>query len=239
MIEQVLITTVPRKPNVRRWFSLGVLEALGYPVNDDRLKFFDAHNNVDYENADAVRLAAVADGFSFFKDSEIQDIKSVLPGPLATCTYFWTFCSVYRQIAESGKTTLQLVDDIMPKCRFDIMRKMVEEVYNSDLLGIQLCVRPLTKTVKSVRHDAEIVTSSLGRGFVSENDYGFLLTPHGAQMLLDEVQKKPYRMFYKIARDLAHQDVPGLYHTLESVLDYSYQLPRAWKEHEHYVEGGY
>ena len=226
MIEKILITNVERL-SLRRYCALGALASLGYPVNSGILSFIKCHDQTLFDTTQSVIDAAVGDGFQFFEQLEYHDIGRLL-NEKNSVIWLWSWVCCLREIIESDKLTLLLIDDRPPIITWERMNKIVEEVHDEQFHGIQLDVNVnLRFEYESILPISAEVTSSCGLGFVCENDMGFVLSPKGAAFLLDTVQCTPGDMPYTT---IQCRTEPGFYHVLQSVTDQVYAYNSGWQD---------
>jgi len=224
VIEKILITNVERF-SLRRHCALGVLASLGYPVSSDVLSFHKAHDHKKYATSEAVQRAAIEDGWLFFEHFESgvgAEVGRVLDEK-KSAIWLWTWVSCLREIIRADKLTLLLIDDRSPTITWECMNEMVREVYNDAFRGIQLDVFMFLRIEFYSIIPTHAITSRCGRGFVAENDMGFILSPNGARFLLDAIRQNPGNMPHTTTK---WRMEPGFYHVLESVTAQNCGLPR-------------
>lgn len=211
MIEQILITNLARRPD-RRSDILEWLSDRGYSV--DCAQCF-AHDMLDYSDEEAIRVHAVQDGFHFFKD--LEQIHVVFGGSKwqkCALAWLWTWVSMLRKIVLSRKLTLLLIDDRPPMVDSTFMHSILSEVYDGAFKGLQLDIDTCLIESRELAFDVQSVSHHCGRGFIAHNDCGFILSPQGADYLLDCHNKTPELPPYEIVWGCAE---PGCYHALDSV----------------------
>ena len=213
--------------------ALGTLAALGYPL--DKVAFFKAHDSSEYPNDGdeyAVIEAMRVDGFEL--DDDFVNVDTVLPNKRSACIWQWTWCSLLRRIVESGRVTVHLCDDILPLIPWERMNLMAIEAFegSKDFKGIQLSTDTLT--VRNYRHsDIEYFNSMLGRGLFAGNDFGEILSPRGAQALLDRSLERPYVQPHVVISEFATRkiDKNNWFHVLQRAIAHNYPWAREWVGH--------
>lgn len=217
MIEKVILMNLKRRED--KWlFAAGTLRGLDFPIHGGTNQFGDvverfiAHDGLDYKDADAVRDAAIADGFSWF-DQPIPWAGATAP-EVAWC---WTWASALRSIIDRNIVALLLIDDFMPApplWTFHRLNGLVELV-NAGFRAMQLDAKGAPD---SRMPPVEYYDSIIGKGFLVGNDRATILTPEGAKLLLEVNSEPSYGLpqddFAAIAKrgltDAKYQD--GLYH---------------------------
>ena len=176
MIDKVFVLNIERRED--RWFyALGTLHALHFP--DDSICRFLAHDGSKYENKESVIRAAIADGFDYFDGySWMKDKRSI-----AWC---WSWASVMRKIVEIDKTVMFIMDDMLPRSSWEYGR-FAALVKEADRVDADTKMRVIQLNRGSSITSNEIVSSSLGLGwgYLGGGDFGLILRPLGAQLLLD------------------------------------------------------
>ena len=237
MIEQILVTHLERRPK-RRYMALGTLAAQGYPL--DKIEFFRAHDSSKYPNDGdeyAVLQAMRADGFQF--DDDFVDVRTVLPNKRSACIWQWTWCSLLRRIADSGKLSVHLCDDILPLIRWERMELLTMEASDnaSNFKGIQLSNDVLSNVTK--RHsNIDYFNSMLGKGILAANDFGEILSPAGANALLQQSLSRPFKQPHEILGEFASNktDYTNWFHVLQRTVAHNYAWPRDWIGHPYNPE---
>ena len=197
VIREIVIPNLGRRED-RRFAMLGHLMSPQIDASFSRIHFFKAHDGQNYDSTESVVKAAITDGFPEFEE---QFSKHDF-GKNRWATH-WTYCSCLRKIAEcpfpamrsSAEYTelpyLFLVDDMRLKISFPHLEFVVD-------MAMQLPGPFYAMQLYSYRWpwDIEPMTLSidgfLQEGFGGRGDYGIVLTPTGAKMLLEEHFKEPY-----------------------------------------------
>ena len=215
MIEKVILMNLKRRED--KWlFAAGTLRGLDFPIHGGKTQFGDvierfiAHDGLDYKDGDAVRTAAIADGFSWF--------DKILWPRSQEVAWCWTWVSALRSIVDRNIVALLLIDDMMPApplWTFSRLNGLVELV-NVGFRAMQLDAKGAPD---SRMPPAEYYDSIIGKGFLVGNDRATILTPDGAKLLLEVNSEPPYNDFPQgdfavIAKrgltDAKYKD--GLYH---------------------------
>ena len=206
MIRQILIPNLKRRED-RKLAMLGHLLSPQINAEQHHIRFFDAHDGQDYETAESVVDAAVADGFPQFyeKFSRYHFNKN-------RWATHWTFCACLREIANCpyalthdyvAEPYLLLIDD---------MRLLVDFPQIGFITGMAMRLPPKFQALQLFSYlwpwDVPPVVLGidgfLHDGFGGRGDYGTVITPTGAERLLVEHFKEPYDTlssdFLKIAR---------------------------------------
>lgn len=211
----------------------GTLASLGYPL--DRVSFFKAHDSSEYPNEGdeyAVLEAMRADGFTL--DDDFVNVSTVLPNKRCACVWQWTWCSLLRHIADSGVMSIHLCDDILPLIDWRRMNLMAAEAVerSKDFKGIQLSTDILQHS--NYRHaEVDHFNSMLGRGLFQANDFGEVLSPKGAQVLLERSLARPYLQPHRVIGEFAvlKKDKDNWFHVLQRTVAHNFQWARDWVGH--------
>lgn len=163
----------------------------------------------DYESPRAVKEAAKNDGFDFFvdnyEDHPPDDRKSI-----AVC---WGICSVLRVIAECGIPRWSILDDMRVLGShtglMEVWRRRFAD--RGDEFKVLQLSRVVTRDIPTLPNDYD--DSVIVTGVSTDSDYGLLVSPHGAEWLLDEIAKTPFKGFATLFRDMIGLDIEGLYST--------------------------
>ena len=197
---------------------LGALSSLN--IRHDMVYRFIAHDGIAYESIDAVIKAAIADGFDYFDGYRwMTDQRRI-----AWC---WSWASVMRYVIQLDQTVMFLLDDQIPipGWTYERLCYLIDEADNyNQMKMIQL-------NADTTVNSESAVTSMLGKGisFKGGTDFGLILRPAGAEMLLDaqRIPVKdgapphdfPFKDLDRIYRQQFHFDcVTGVYHTIAPVV---------------------
>ena len=190
IINEVLVLNLKRRED-RKYAMIGHLCTHGIDVPTDRLHFFPANDGQVYETVDEVIEAAAADGFPHYKQIVREKPHIGAKSRIATD---WSWCQVMRYIAQShdsSRLVLFLYDDMRLKYDF----------YNLELVMQMLMERPvpfyaLQLYCYSWPWDPEPenywLDGFIQEGFGGRGDYGLVLSPDGAQRLLNFHFEDPF-----------------------------------------------
>ena len=214
MIEKVILMNLKRRED--KWlFAAGTLRGLDFPILGGTNQFGDvverfiAHDGLDYKDSDAVRTAAIADGFSWF--------DKILWSRSQEVAWCWTWVSALRSIVDRNIVALLLIDDMMPApplwtfYRLNLLVDLVKEGFRAMQLDAK-------GAPDSRMPPVEYYNSIIGKGFLVGNDRATIITPNGAKLLLEVNSEPPYGLpqddFAAIAKrgltDTKYKN--GLYH---------------------------
>ena len=196
-IREVLIPNLKRRED-RKFAMIGHLLSPQIDVEEHHIRFFEAHDGQDYDSPEAVIEAAIADGFPQFEE---QFAKNDF-GQNRWATH-WTYAACLREIANCPYQEMPghseyaeipylfLVDDMRLLINFHQLEFVVD-------MAMQLPGPFYVMQLYSYRWPWDIEPMTLGidgflqEGFGGRGDYGIVLTPTGAQILLEEHFKEPY-----------------------------------------------
>ena len=227
MIEKVVTINLKRRED-KWWLALGTYHQQGIPFDGDSAPWgdtivrFEAHDGQEYADLDAIRKAAIVDGFPHF-DNMLPDY--VPRGELALC---WSWASALRYIIKLDTTVLFLYDDysLVPHWNWERANQLVRALegrHPFKLIQISASEFPNTITPSKPRF-----SSSLGQGVGGSTDCCTILNREGARLLLeasteyfkDHTTLGPppdaYRNMWKRC-DTDTQYREGIYHTLERI----------------------
>ena len=220
MIECVRIPNLKRRQD-RRYMALGALSAMGVRAD---IRFFDAHDGKLYGDDVARFISDVkADGFNFLDGYDEDEPMNI---PARCCT--WTFSCVFREIAADNRVTLFLIDDFMLTMRWPRLQGIVELLINShDMKCLALGTREICDKENNGQREPRLLRadSIISRGILGEGEYGLVLTPDGAQTLLDAMASIPYPGSYERLMALL-PDMPGFFSLVEDAVSYHYGVYR-------------
>ena len=110
MIERVYVLNLPHRVD-RRYYMMGHLHAMN--VYHHALHFFPAKYHGDFDSPDAVRAAAVADGFAAFDNERWKEERNKY-----TIIYHWGYACILRQVVDDNKNALVMIDDRVLRLEF-------------------------------------------------------------------------------------------------------------------------
>lgn len=208
----------------RWWFALGSLKTLQFP--DDVIQRFITYDGLDYPDKDAVWKAAIADGFDYLSDFD--------PYTRRMAAWVWSWRSALRLISESGKTTLVLIDDYVLKhgWTYDRVCGLVDACIRREPEHGEFRILQLAhthRTDEAIKHLHEPYTTMLARGLAGTANYATIITPPGADLLLEigrtEPLDYPATDFGKLtSRSDEWEYFYGTWHTLEQICENNYDL---------------
>ena len=196
-IRNIIVPNLKRRED-RKFAMLGHLLSPQIDVEQHHILFFEAHDGQDYDTAQSVIDAAVADGFPQFAE-KFEKYEF----PKNRWATDWTYVSCLREIIEcpyqdfpdkvefAPVPYLFLVDDMRLLINFRQLEFVVE-------LAMQLPGPFYALQLYSYSWPWDIEPMTLGidgflqEGFGGRGDYGIVLTPEGANIFLDEHFKEPY-----------------------------------------------
>ena len=181
MIDHIIIINLKRRED-KWYFMLGTLASAQFDIHKKGFIIrYIAHDVKDYRDEFQVRDAAVADGFEYFARYDGSGRK-VLAGQMALN---WTWASGLRTIAEMPKDSMVLFlqDDRYPSPKYPVDRveglakQAVKDREHGDFLGLQLNL--------GMGSDEYSPLSSLNYGWIGSGHGALLLSPSGAEILLN------------------------------------------------------
>ena len=207
----------------RYWFMMGGLTALNF--KDEQIIPFQSHHGQDYADIDAVHDAAVADGFPYFADFRASSRNYA--------AWRWTYRAALREIQDSGKTTLLLIDDHLPKPGWTYLRLsyLVDycEFRSQDYGSFRIlqCCHTFYGHEQNFHLKQMPETAMLQLGLAGGFDVGNIISPLGATLLLEESANAPldscpdswYSRLYR-----KQDQYQGLWHTIDEVIEHTFPM---------------
>ena len=154
----------------------------------------------DHETREDICLHAIDDGFEGFFGYHLENTLDYIGYGHLICS--WSIMRVWREIALGTETAVQWLDDYALGVQARQFTRWVEEL-NPDI--VQLCwhYRPDLFSVERGRMPAEYRLSDVGTepkagrrdvviGAEGASDWALVLSPRGAQWLLDYMEAFPY-----------------------------------------------
>ena len=135
-----------------------------------------------------------------------------------------------RRVIESKQISLILLDDRMLTIRFMELCGIVHQIIRQDLAfhALQLQAECFDSSITLETHDDTLIGETriiepdnmrIGEGFGGNGDYATVVSPEGAQRLLDIMAERPFitpeRMFYEQSKPY---DKSGFYHHQDGVV---------------------
>lgn len=229
MIDRIIIPNLKRRED--KWhFMLGALHHAGLNINrEDFIIRHIAHDGKDYRDDIQVRDAAIADGFNSFTRFDGQHNRL----PATNMAWFWTWHSVMRTITEmpTGSIVLFLIDDVYPARNYtwerinNLAYDVTQIKGHGDFRGLQL---HQDFEAHEYRPIPLISSSILSYGWQSRSDVALLLTPEGAEILMNvfaDFQQGPTTT-HDVIQSLVNQAndndnfYKGFWHTIENVFNH-------------------
>lgn len=193
MLEKWVILNLPRRKD-RRVLSVANALRLGVPVS--HIELWEAKDNADYEDADAILEAIVADGFTEFKGCR--------PNPIHTgknC-HVWNVCRFLRWLSTRSKPSMFCHDGII----FAIanMSFCPDWQWFCDVTGYlyRRCKERRTKfkflQLGHVDFSQGAIPpvcpgSMILDGIISYDNFARIYSPAGAKLVLDRILSDPER----------------------------------------------
>ena len=231
-IDNVILMNLDRRED-KYQFALGVLHVLGFPTVsngvDGVVKRWVAYDGNDYDSVESVQKAAVDDGFD-----ELGIIESKAYFNNAHIAWCWTWRSVLRSISLGTDVVLLMIDDFLPTWTWNWHRidKMYKWLYSDDEWRNDVHGVDLIQLCHFVRGDE---TDSLFKKFPTDGivvekglcgicDAALILSPKGAEMLLEYGRKYPYGdpevIFSDMLKDQSSNGImKGVWHTIDNVVE--------------------
>lgn len=229
IIKEVLILSLKRRMD-RRCAMLGHLTTKLVDVPLDHIRFFPANDGAGYESVEDVVASAAEDGFPQYEKIVKDNPYFAAQSRIATD---WSWCQAMRYIAHAPEAdgmhedtsiapTLFLFDDMRLNYNFYMLECVIQMVMErpGPFHALQLhCYRwPWDPEQENYWMDG-----FLQEGFGGRGDYGLVLTPEGAQRLLDFHFEEP---FDTVNNDLAILSKPGernigFYSVRQNIVDVS------------------
>ena len=181
MIDEVVILNLPRCPD-RKDHCINKLIERGTPPN--KIRIWEAKDDIDYEKSRHVCEAAITDGFPHFGELLERGLQN--RRPIAIITQAWNNLRMLREYSQSDKTIVFLQDDwyFREPCDFEYVNYIVRYGMNLDdnLKYISLWYNNKDNRVI----DGILPEKLLVHGFVGLcHDVAMVLTPSGAETIMD------------------------------------------------------
>ena len=213
-IGQVIVLSLEFQKD-RHNVQLGQLLALGVPFY--HIKFLDGVFYKDFKSGAEAKEAAKSDGFAFFRDNWA---KSDDDGEWYSICIAWGICRMLREISR-GPISLMILSDMLLQCPFPALDRCVHDIVDKRVFhALQLLKIPDGGQFDSSwsgfqrRCDLEVVD-----GFQVNSDYATVVSPDGANRLLDEISQQPWSGFAKLFELLSvPDDKSGFFSTVEPVV---------------------
>ena len=181
MIDEVVILNLPRCAD-RKDYCVSKLIERGTPPN--KIRVWEAKDDMDYEKTSQVCEAAITDGFPHL--GELLDRGKHNSRPIAIVAQSWNYLRMFREYSQSDKTIVFLHDDWYFKKPYDF--EYVEGIVKYGMnLDDNLKYISLWYSNKDDRVvDGIPPEKLLARGFVGFcHDVAMVLTPAGAETIMN------------------------------------------------------
>ena len=176
-IEKVYVLNLPHRTD-RRNYTLGHLHTIG--VDRNIIDVFRAEYGEDYESLNAIIDTAIADGFPEFKNEK----EKVEKDTKTRFSYRWNWCRMLRQICESDKITLILLDDRRITIDWQVLNWTIDNLvcHHSPFEILQMGW--YFGDTYYDQSSLNIVNGIVAKGFNGFGDWGTVLSPESASKLL-------------------------------------------------------
>lgn len=182
MIDKVYILHLPRCQD-RFIFSVDRLVQMGVP--GDKIKIWEAIDNLDFEKTLQVRDAMLADGFleadKWFSDEKYRQY------PLAYFCQGWSYCRWYRHIAQTDETALLVQDRRGLQIPFEKLLREISVLQESDPDFLYASLRCDCVPYYEPNWVSEDSLWAYGTYDLSAPDWGLVMTKAGAEKILRRV----------------------------------------------------
>ena len=159
----------------RYYMTMGGFAAQSVP--SDRIKPFVGHDQEAYPSLEAFAEAAIADGwnnpFRKFLDGEIEPANSYL-------STTWSYLSIFREIANSDEVTLFTLDDVRMLKHWSQYELLLDSCPDFDIVQIWWWYHEPMPVLED---------TDISPGFHGPGDDMLIVTPKGAQRVLDWIEQ--------------------------------------------------
>lgn len=217
-IKAVIAFTLDRRSE-RRWAWLGAMKAQQVP--DDVVHIMSAMDGGAYPNIESLVDAVVEDGFPWFerfKDPE-WDKPEHPHSKLGSLATTWSFLRAFRKVIELDVLSIVMVDNYYLGRWWWDFNRLIETL--DDLRILQLHHWDSRKHPNpEFRNDnyprvpwyPDEVCRDVSKGLAGVGDSVLLLSPSGAQQIIDWSEEQPHFLIENLLWYYAHQGVhPGCY----------------------------
>ena len=213
MIDKIYLLNLPHRTD-RKYFMEGHLETIGVPR--EKIRIFEAKYGNDYETTHDVIDAAITDGFEQFGDW--RDV----PHSRTKKAYFWSWCSMLREIIALQIHALILLDDRMLTVTWDTLCGFIEFLNDSHppFHILQLEWRDDRDGVPYIPgQHGEPVSDYIAKNTYMYGDFATIVSPAGAERMFNSLKVLPNTegMFYEWQRE--GRDQTGLFHAMKSLVN--------------------
>ena len=177
---------------------------IGKIINEPFVHFPNAKDRESPQTAN-VALAAIKDGFPFFKRlfNSLLEVVNIQMG-----TQFWNFCRILRHISENDEICLVSHDDIVLKWEYTKISNLVSQIVeleNFRFLHLYWLPKKSENRIQQPTHIPNVYKSIQGPG-----DKSFIVSPEGACWLLEVVSEGRLYNFESIfnERRMSSESIP-------------------------------
>ena len=217
-IKAIVMFTLDRRPE-RKWAWLGAIKSQRVP--DDCIHIMSAMDGAAYSDIDTLVDAVVDDGFPWFevfKDSQWSgpEHPHSKQGNLATT---WSFLRAFRKVIKLDVLSIVMVDNYFLGKGWWFFGQLVKGL--EDLRILQLHHWDSRKhpnpefrndNFPRVRWYPDEVQKDISRGLAGAGDSVIMVSPAGAQQIIDWSAEQPYFLIENLLWHFAHEGPhPGCY----------------------------
>ena len=224
MIEKVYVLNLPHRVD-RRHYMIGHLHTIGVPPHV--LHFLPAKYHADYESHEAIRKAAIADGFTVFENERWKNEPNKFQ-----IAYHWGWACILRQVIEDNSNALIMIDDRTLKIDFQylnlIVNRLEEDYPPFYLLQLGWWIGPngsewmMSLGLRGKRYkDEDLINGLIAKGTGGLGDFATVISPEGAQVIMDYLGSPltgsiEWYLGYLGRPD---QDKSGMFHFIQQMVD--------------------
>ena len=205
----------------RRYICEGALFAMDTPFV--HVKRWEAIDDLNYIKSREVLEAAIADGFPAFQSYLNRGVQN--KEGIGVLTQTWNYCRFWRHVVAENKTVMLIQDDRRFRVPYPKMVEITEEViYGPNFHLLSLWCRHHAVKDKYLPFRWISDGSPIAHGIYEGGaDVGQIVSPKGAQWLLDIIGDASPRVEYAI-RDRACND-DNFYTLVDESLNLEHLVP--------------